>query len=349
MPVKLGVIGCGVIGRKHLEAARDDEHIDVVAVADLDPDARESAKREYDVPKAYDSAEALIADGEIDAVVCALITGVRGKVAVAAAKAGKHVLLEKPPAMSADELAAIGDAADASGVTLGCCSARMTFNAVAEEGRRVVDSGVLGPIRTIHVRCVKPVQASNPDHTPPKWRVRHDLNGGGYLVNWGVYDLDFMLYVLGDAFEPDATLAQMWPVAPHLATGRVDPASDAECHVVALVRGRGGETLFLERGEFTSLPASMRWQIAGERGAMTLQMLAGKDQPTLVLHRAEAQQGLIDEVVLEDFGEDVQHPMPVRDFAQAIREQRPPRTSFDRAMRLQRILDAIYGSARAGG
>ena len=311
-------------------------------MADLNDQAARDAAARFDVPKVYDSAGALLADAEIDAVVLALITGVRGEVALEALEAGKHVLLEKPPAMNLAELerikAAAGDRVVAS------CSSRLTFNDVAEKARAVVAAGELGTIRTIHVRCLQGVGPFNPDRNPPEWRVRRDLNGGGYLVNWGVYDLDFMLYVLGDAFEPGDVLASAWPVAPHLANGRVDPDSNAECHVVALVRGRGGETLFLERGEFTALPKSMRWQIVGEKAALSLGMLRSETPPTLTLHRADANDGLVSETLLEDYGEDVQHRMPVRDFAEAIRAGRPPRTGFDRAVRIQRILDAVYQS-----
>lgn len=339
MPLKLGVIGCGVIGRKHVAAAMGDPAIDVVALADLEEDAARTLADEHGIGKVYASAEAILADPEVQAVVLALVTGVRGAVALDSLRAGKHVLLEKPPAMDVQELQRIADAAGDRVVA--SCSSRLTFNRVAETAREVVAGGELGPIRTIHVRCVQPVGPARPEHTPPPWRAKRSLNGGGYLVNWGVYDVDFMLYVLGDRFAPSDVLAQSWPVAPHLAEGRVDPASDAENHFVALLRGTEGQTFLLERGEFTSLPKSMAWQISGDQASLSLAMVADQAPPTLVLHRADPENGLVSDTVLDEYGSDVQHDMPVRDFAAAIAEGRPPRTDLHRAMRIQRIIDAI--------
>src|SRR5690606_30190176 len=102
--VRLGVIGCGVIGREHLKVAVRCPDAELVAVADLRVEAAQAAAAEFNVPQVMPSGEELAASDAVDALVLAMPTGVRAPVARVALDAGKHILLEKPPAMNAAEL-----------------------------------------------------------------------------------------------------------------------------------------------------------------------------------------------------------------------------------------------------
>lgn len=102
--VRLGIIGCGVIGQRHLAAAAAWPGISLVAVADLrEAVARETAVR-FGVGQAYTDADALLADREIEGVVLALPARDRAALALRAFAAGKHVLTEKPVALDAGEV-----------------------------------------------------------------------------------------------------------------------------------------------------------------------------------------------------------------------------------------------------
>ena len=344
-PVRIGVIGCGTIGGKHMEAASAAEEIELTAVADLDAERARQRGEAFGVERVYDDASALLADERVEAVVLALTAGARAPVAEEAFARGKHVLLEKPAARSADELrrliAARGE------LVAGSCSARLTFNEPCRVAADAVARGELGPVRSI--RCRGLVPAGPPkEQTPPPWRVSRAQNGGGYLVNWGVYDLNFLFEVAGWSLSPRVALAGAWPVAPHLAAGRVHPESDGECHVSALVRCDGGEVLTIERGEFVAGRRDLAWEIAGERGALAMGMIPVGEGPAVTLYRTSPEQGVTEEPLLEAYGEDVQHAMPVRDLAAAIREGRSPCASLERALVIQEVTDAIYRSAETG-
>ena len=103
-PVQIGVIGCGVIGRMHLRVAADSPLLTPVAVADVREAVAQEVAAQHGVARAYASAEALLADPEIEAVVLALPTAGRAELALAAFSAGKHVLVEKPIALNAGEV-----------------------------------------------------------------------------------------------------------------------------------------------------------------------------------------------------------------------------------------------------
>ena len=103
-PVRLGIVGCGVIGGHYIAAAAAHDGIDLVAVADLDESLASKAASKFSVPKSYPNGANLIDDPEIDAVVLAVITDARAPLACRALRRGKHVLLEKPPAMNAAQI-----------------------------------------------------------------------------------------------------------------------------------------------------------------------------------------------------------------------------------------------------
>jgi len=344
--VRLGVVGCGVIGRMHAAAAAQDPNIDLVALADLDQTRTRSLAEELDVPSVYKNGRALVDRGDVDAVVLALVTSLRSRIACHALRLGKHVLLEKPPALNVAQIrrymALQGDR------VVGCCSSRLSFLDGARAAREIVARGDLGELRVVRCRGISAIGPINEGWTPPAWRVSHKLNGGGFLVNWGVYDLDYLMHVTDWQLEPETVLAQAWPIAAPYAAGRVDPASDAENHVIVHIRCRNGAVISLERGEAIAIPDENCWQVTGEHASLRLQMVSSQAEPTVVLDRADPVTGLSSEVILESPGRDVQHEMPVRDFAAAIREGRQPQTDLRKALRIQHIIDAVYKSVRTG-
>ena len=103
-PVKVGIIGCGVIGTNHLESAEHAPMADVIAVADLIPERGREKSGEFDVGKVYVEGDDLLEDPDIEAVVLATPAHARFSLALHAFKAGKHVLTEKPVAMNADQV-----------------------------------------------------------------------------------------------------------------------------------------------------------------------------------------------------------------------------------------------------
>ena len=345
-PIKLGMIGCGTIGRIHLQHAASNENVEFIAAADLDADAVRGAAEAFNIPNTYTDASDLLDNPDVEGVVLALITGVRAPIACEALQKGKHVLLEKPPAMSVAELEKMkslqGDLA------IACCSARFAFLDSAHRARAIIESREIGSIRVIRCKGIQAATPVAPDANPPPWRVSHRLNGGGYLVNWGVYDLDYLMAVTGWRLKPTSVLAQGWPIAEHLAAGRVHPDSDGENHIVSIIRCEGGEVIVHERGEAVVMGDETLWEITGDRGTLKLKMVPYSGGEALHLETFDAENGVTSSTVLDRHGEDRTMSGPVADFAGAIRDRRPPQTGIDRAITLQTMLDAIYASVDSG-
>ncbi|MCD6360479.1 MAG: Gfo/Idh/MocA family oxidoreductase, partial [Armatimonadetes bacterium] len=238
-PVKLGVIGVGVIGSTNLRDAMASELIEVVAAADLRGERREYA-REQGVPRVYeDGRDLLDEDEEVEAVILAFPAMGRTAMALRAFARGKHVLTEKPVAMNAREVRTMIEAR--GDLVAGCLSSRYRFHEPARVATDLVAGGALGELRRLHVRCLHSA-GPRTDRVPPPWRESFSMNAGGILTNWSCYDLDYILGVSGWRFEPKTALANWWPCVPQFAH-HVAPESDADAHFCAMVTGEGGLVL----------------------------------------------------------------------------------------------------------
>ncbi|MSS70877.1 MAG: Gfo/Idh/MocA family oxidoreductase [Candidatus Latescibacteria bacterium] len=344
-PVRLGVIGCGVIGRRHVEAASRSPLIDVVAVADLREEVAREVAGQFGVGRVYGDGDTLLEDPDVEAVVLALPACWRTDLASRAFALGKHVLIEKPVAMNAEEVRRLIAARGA--LTAGCCSCRFRLFESARAVTAFLATGALGPLRVVRCRAIS--SAGEPPKTPPPaWRLKRSLNGGGIMSNWGCYDLDYVLGITGWALRPRTVLAQTWTVPPAFAS-YVAPGSDAETHVAAFILCEGGTALTFERGEMAPAQTANAWEIIGTHGALRLNMLPG--QARQILHdEGVPGKGVVSRTVWE--GEEAWtgvHTGPSQDFAEAIRANRPPGTSLEQALVVQQITDAIYASAERGG
>lgn len=342
-PVRLGVIGVGVIGSANLRDAMACEMVDVVAAADLRVERREYA-REQGVPRIYeDGRDLLDQDDEVEAVILAFPCMGRTAMALRAFARGKHVLTEKPVAMNAAEVRSMIRARGE--LVAGCFSCRYRFHEPARVAADLVAGGALGELRRLHVRCLH-AAGSRTDRVPPPWRESFAMNAGGILTNWSCYDLDYILGVSGWYFRPRLALANWWPCVPQFRH-HVAPESDADAHFCALVSGEDGSLLTIERAEFLPMADEDAWQIIGSRGALRLRMTAtGGGQ---ILHDdSRGDEGVMTDVVWEGDSAPGGNPLVIEDFAGAIREGRQPATDLEKALVIARITDAIYASAASG-
>src|SRR5437868_15135780 len=109
--VKWGIVSTADINRKVIPGAHASDKVDLVAVASRDRARADAYAREWEIPRAFGSYEALVADPAIDAVYVPLPNHLHVEWTIAAARAGKHVLCEKPLALTAADVDRVADAA----------------------------------------------------------------------------------------------------------------------------------------------------------------------------------------------------------------------------------------------
>ena len=342
-PIRLGLIGCGVIGTVHLNAAREVPEVQVVAVADL-IEEKGRANGETAGCRVYREGAELIRDPQVEAVILAFPAQHRTALALEALAAGKHVLIEKPIAMNAGEvdqlIAARGDRVAA------CCQSRHRFQPSAVAAAQAIAAGRLGRLRSVYGRSLGAARP-RPEKMPPEWRLKSALNGGGILMNWGCYDLDYLLGLCGWTLRPRLVLARTWPV-PETFRPHLPPDSDAETHLTAFVACDDGIALTLERSEYTAGHYPPAWQIVGDRGSLLLNLLPG-DCKELWLEYADPEEGVKKERLW--CGQETWNTPSLcllRNLAAAIRHGDPVAATLEQARTVQQITDAIYESGREG-
>ncbi len=346
-PVRLGVIGCGVIGPKHLALGCNSEWIEVVAVADLIEDRVRAAAEKFNVPRVYAEGDDLIEqDDDVEAVVLAFPTAGRTDMALHAFAKGKHVLTEKPVAMNATEVTRMIEAR--GDLIAACCSSRKRFQVCAAKATEFVASGALGELRNVRCRFFASARET-PEKLRPSWRLRKAENGGGILVNWGCYDLDWVLGTVGWSLEPRTVLARTWRIPPAFESYIV-PDSDAETHYVALILCEGGTVITIERGEYMAAAPEASWEIVGSNGTLKMIFADMHHMERIVFDEGITGEGVVTKTIWEG-AEDISRMKkvgPVVDFARAIREKRAPMTNLEQSMVIQKITDAVYASAEQG-
>ncbi|HZR84102.1 MAG TPA: Gfo/Idh/MocA family oxidoreductase [Candidatus Binatia bacterium] len=191
-PVRFGVVGCGVIAYwTHLRVIRGVRSAALVAAADPDPDARARARRLTGLPVCADAAE-VIARGDVDAVVVAAPPAAHAELAVAAARGGKHVYLEKPIATTASDGRRVVAAVDEARVVAAIGFNRRRHPAF-ERARDVVRAGRLGAVRAVHSSFCEPTAAGE----MPEWKRRR-ATGGGVLLDLASHHIDLVRFLLDD-------------------------------------------------------------------------------------------------------------------------------------------------------
>jgi predicted dehydrogenase len=342
--VRIGVIGCGAIGQTHVDSAAASPEIELVAIADLREDVLKSFADKHGVEAAYGEGEELLGDDRVEGVVLAMPAHVRTELGLKVLASGKHLLTEKPVAMNAGEVRQLLDAK--GDLVAGCCSSRFRFLPHAEEATAFVASGALGDLRVVHCRVMRQVKGA-PKPNPPPWRLKKALNGGGTLMNWGCYDLDYLMGITGWRLKPTHVLARTWQVPPafqaHAAEG-----PDAETHYSALIACENGTVIQMERAEMAAAGVESAWKLTGTSGSLDMTLDVGNEKE-MVFHQADGDSGVRSETLWQgDESYEQILPKCVVDFAHAIRDGHAPKTSLEQALVMQEIFDAIYASADTG-
>jgi predicted dehydrogenase len=173
------------------------------------------------------------------------------------------------------------------------------------------------------------------------------LNGGGILVNWSCYDLDYVMRITGWRLQPKAVLARWWPVAGKMKA-YVARGSDADAHYTALILCKDDIVLSMERAEFSSAAVDQAWELLGTEGALHLPMRPEAGKPAaVILDKFVPGKGIVSRTLWKE-GQGKVKENVLSDFARAIRTGGEPRTNLERALVMQKITDAIYDSAASG-
>lgn len=201
--MNFAIIGCGFISKKHALAIKNIPSANLIAVCDRVPEMMEYYIEEYAATPYVDSAE-MLKDKNIDVVCICTPSGLHAVISEEVAAAKKHIVLEKPIAMTMEETDRIINAAKENDVKLTIVHPNR-FRTAVQEAKKILDQNLLGKIS--HANCIVNWNRGQEYYDQAPWRgtKTHD---GGVLMNQAIHNLDLLLWFMGtptEIFSMDAT------------------------------------------------------------------------------------------------------------------------------------------------
>jgi len=333
-----GVVGLGM-GREHCRAILQVPGARLIGVCDLDQVLLERVSSEF-CCKRYNRFEEMLSDPEVQVVSIATPNGTHARLGIEAARAGKHLVVEKPLDVSLEAIDSLIEAADRAGVKLaGVFQSR--FHPLMREIKQVVESGRLGRIYGIHGDLFWWRDESYYNAALGRRRADWDLDGGGALATQGVHTLDLIQWFGGPV---ESVFGYM---------GRFAQAIEAEDKLSCLMRFASGALASLNVTTVAWPGGGDTITIYGEGGTIA----TGKNRWTLELWKLRDDRGGEDEhQMLSRFSPSGQsrahdrslHADVFADMLQAIREDRAPAVDGRLARVPVELMLAIYQSCRTG-
>ncbi len=187
---KVAVVGGGFMGKTHMTAYQAIKQAELVALVDATPKVRREVKQQFKIA-AHASIESVLEDPSIDIVDICLPTNLHKQYTVQALKAGKHVLCEKPMALTVRDCRAMLEAAQQSGKFLMIAQV-LRFFPEYMAAKKILDSGELGKLKGMICQRRSPA----PDWAWKGWLMKPEASGGAGL-DLHIHDTDWVCYVLG--------------------------------------------------------------------------------------------------------------------------------------------------------
>lgn len=342
--VKVGVLGAGGIGPSHCAGVRNHPRAELVAVADSHRGRAEGLAKQFQIPRVYTRIEDLIADPDIDAIGVALPTFLHAPAAIAALKAGKHVLLDKPFVMNQGEALKVIEAAKKS---RRICTVGMNqrFHPHAQIVRVLARRGDLGDI--YHGKAYWCRRMGSPKFGT--WFCEKKSSGGGSLLDIGVHALDLCLSLMNN-FKPvcvsGVTYSKLGPRGiGEGGWGKSDVEKkpfDVDDMAGALIKLRGGASVILEASwiRHQAEPERLNVELYGTEGGA--QVYPAK------AFKLNAKTG--EYAVVDGHRDPLPYPHCDRmvNWIDAIVGAAKIECTLDQSLAVQKIIDAIYQSSKTG-
>ena len=337
-PLRIAILGAGMVARYHAQAIAATGGARLVAVSRSDASKAAASAAEFGVP-CETSEAALLERADVDAVCICTPSGQHARQSIAAARAGKHVLVEKPMALTTADADAMIAAGRSAGVTLAVALQRRTEPAY-QLVHQAIQDGHLG--RPVLGLAVIPYFRSKAYYDSAVWRGTWKEDGGGALMNQGIHIADLLGWFMGDAVE---VLARSATLAHEI---------EVEDDVVATVRFKSGALGSIVATTAAAPGFPHRVEVYGTRGGVQLEAEAiarweGETvpaiDPALRAGSAPAAAGAGGSPTgIAVTG----HARILADFVAAIREGRPPLVPGEEGRRSLALVLAIYEAARSG-
>ena len=333
--LRLGILGTGIIVRgSHLPVLQSHPNAEVVAVGNMHPESLASLAADFNIAKTYTDFSDMAADPDIDVVINALPNYLHAPVSIQMLEAGKHVLCEKPMAMSVEEAQQMIVASDNSNRKL-MIGHMWRFDREIIWLRNLVNSGELGKIFRVKSHEVLVYDVYGQDPSTKSWFVNPELSGGGVMTDMAVHSIDTLRFVLGDVMPTrvSARVGTYFEDIPVEDTATMMLEFDGD--VTALIEAgwynlyadepQGYTQVFGTRGYASAVPAEARLPVQGTWSVIRPSFPVRTVQEDLGAFRAQ-----------------IDH------FLDCILHDEQPKPGGADGLLVMRVLESAYRSAETG-
>jgi predicted dehydrogenase len=341
MKIKWGVIGCGGIAdRRTIPGMMLAGNAELVAVMDTNADVARAVKEKYNAKYSFDNIADLLGLHEIQAVYIASPVFCHKEQAIAAAKAKKHILLEKPMALTSEESEEIARVCEREGVQLGV-GLMMRFHGYHQAMKKAVDEGKLGDIVSMRAQLT----CWYPD-IPGNWRQDKVLSGGGALMDMGIHCIDLLQYITGrKAVE----------VTGFVSTQTFGYNADDSAAIV--MKMDNGALAYVDANfNIPDVAAKCRLEIYGTKGSImadgTIGQVEGGNVEMYISDDAQGYDAVQERAEIKAVKPEAElgnmYAKEIEAFGVAVAENTSPPVTAADAIYVQKVVEAAYRAAKSG-
>jgi predicted dehydrogenase len=321
-PLQFAIVGCGLIGRKRAAALAPGR---LRYACDLDGTRAAELAKTHAGAVATTDFNQVLADPAVTAVIVATLNGSLAPLALAAVRAGKHVLVEKPGALNAAQLRTVHAAAEAAKVRVRL-GYNHRFHPALQKARELADAGALGPMMFLRGRYGHGGRKGY----DREWRADPKLSGGGELIDQGVHLIDLAGWFMGEFAQLDG----------HAATYFWDMPVDDNAFLS--LRTAGGQTAWLHVS-CTEWKNMFSLELYGRDAKISIEGLGGSYGPEkCTYYKMLPQMGPPETTVWDYPAGDNSWKLELAAFEEDIRTGRAPSPGLREGIRTLEIVEEIY-------
>lgn len=344
--VRIGVIGTGSISSLHLDSYASNPHADVCAVCDLNEERARKAADRYGAARVYTDYRELLADPEVDAVSVCTWNNTHAEISIAALKAGKHVLVEKPLSRTVEEALNVQRAVRESGKLLQVGFVRR-YDANARLLKSLADAGEFGDIYYAKASMLRRLG------NPGGWFADIERSGGGPLIDIGVHVIDLCWYMMGrpkpvsvsaNAYNKLGNRANVKHLSFYKAADYDASLNTVEDMVNALIRFENGASLAVDvsytlhaKKDETSV------KLFGDKGGMEID-----PEAVIVTEKNDTIVNITPQTDHPGFDFNGAFRNEIGHFIDCVLDGKQPLSPVEDGVEMMKILSAVYESAAKG-
>ena len=339
--IRWGVIGAGGIAdRRTIPGMMLCDNAELIAVMEINMELAEKSRAKWGCKKAYDNEADLLADPEIDAVYIASPVVCHARQAMAAADAGKHILIEKPLALTSEEGKKVVQYCEEKGVQI-AVGLMMRFGTHVQEMKKAIAENKIGRVVSGYAQFT----CWYPD-MPGNWRQSKKNGGGGCLLDMGVHCIDLMQYITGSSVKEvmaiNDTLSFQYEVE--------------DTSTVLMRMGNGCHCVVQSNFNVPDDAAKWRLEFFGEQGRLlgdnVIGQIDGGTLDAMYLEKQGDYNATQDTNLASAQTTDVEfgnmYAREIESFSHSLINGTPLEVPASQAVQVQRVMEAAYVSSETG-